>query len=135
MTKIAIALFFFVLFLQLVAALLTYVTVSSGRYIEGNPTSATLQISYGLTGGLILTILQGTILSMAPLTTYLGSLKYSQSNLVQPFKKASLMIAVKYFFFPLAASVFVYLALIAGAEVLHDFAMFLSNGQINLWSF
>ncbi len=135
MTKIVIALFVSVLFLHGVAAILTYITVSSGKYIEGNPTAATLQISYGLTGGLTLTLLQGTVLSIIPLITYLGTLKYAQSSLVQPFEKASMMRVVEYFFFPLALCVLIYLSLIAGADVIHDLAMILSNGRVNLWSF
>lgn len=135
MTKIVIALFVSVLFLHVVAALLTYTTVSSGRYVEGNPTTAMLQIRYGLTDGLMLTLLQGALLSIIPLMTYIGSLKYAQSNLVPPFEKAGLLQMVKYVFFPLAISVLVYLTLIAGADVIHDLAIVFSNGHLNLWSF
>ena len=135
MTKIIITLFISVLFLHGVAAILTYVTVSSGKYVEGNPTTATLQISYGLAGGLTLTLLEGTLLSIIPLMTYLGTLKYAQSSILQPFEKVGMMRVVKYFFFPLAISVLVYLSLIAGADVVHDLVMLLSDGQTNLWSF
>jgi hypothetical protein len=104
-------------------------------YVEANPTTATLQIAYGLTGGLVLTLLQGTVLSMVPLMTYIGTLKYAQSNLVPQFEKSDMMRVVKYIFFPLALIVLIYLAMIAGADVIHDLAMLVSNGHVNLWSF
>lgn len=135
MTKITISLFLAVLLLHVLAALLTYVTVSSGRYVEGNPATAMLQINYGMTGGLTLTLLQGTALSVIPLMSYLAMLKFSQSNLVPPFEKASTMKAVKYFAFPLALAVLLYLTTVAGVDAIHDLAMLLSNGKINLWSF
>jgi hypothetical protein len=135
MTKIIISLFLIVLTLHAVAALTTYVSISLGRFVEGNPTTAELQFSYGLTNGLMLTLIQGTVLSIIPLITYLGTVKFAQSNSIQPSEKESVMRLVKYFCFPLALSVLVYLTLIAGADVTHDLAMILSDGKINLWSF
>jgi hypothetical protein len=135
MTKIIISLFVAVLILHGLAALTTYVAVVSGKYLESNYTTAELQISYGLTIGLVLTLVQGTALSVVPLMTYLGTAKYARSNFVHPSKKDWLMRLVKYFFFPLSFSVLLYLAAIAGADVTHDIAILLSNGKISSWSF
>ena len=135
MSKIVISLFALVLFLHCLAALLTYVTIGSGRYVESNPTAALLQINYGLATGLTLTLVQGTLLSAVPLAIYLGTLKFSRSEYVPLSDRAFTTRFVKLLFFPLVLCVLVYLAAIAGADVVHDLAMFLSNGQLNLWSF
>ena len=135
MTKIVILLFVALLLLHAAAALLTYVTVGSGRYIEGNPATAALQINYGLTRGLTLILLQGTALSAIPLMSYFAMLKFSQSTLLPPIEKAGTVKAAKYFAFPLALAVMLYLTAVAGADVIHDSAMLLSNGKIDLWSF
>jgi len=133
MTKIITALFLAVLILHAVAALLTFVTISSGRYVEGNPTAAALQISYGVTTGLTITLLQGTMLSVVPLAIYFGTLKFSRSDFVPLSDKAFVMRFVKFLFFPLAVAVLVYLTMIAGTDVIHDLAMFLTNGQVSLF--
>jgi hypothetical protein len=135
MTKIIIALFISVLTLHVTAALLTYATVSSGRYVESNPTAAMLQINYGLATGLTLTLVQGTLLSAVPLAIYLGTLKFARSDYVPLPDRAFATRFVKLLFFPLALFVLAYLAAIACVDVTHDLAMFLSNGQLNLWSF
>ncbi len=135
MTKIIITLFILVICFHLVAAYITYITISSGNYVEGNPTAAELQISYGLTNGLIVTLIQGSALSIIPLLTYLVPAKFAQSHFVQPFEKERTMNIVKFFSFPLALSILIFLVLIAGVDVAHDLAIFLSNGQINLWAF
>jgi hypothetical protein len=135
MTKVIIVLFVAVLLLHIVAALLTYLCIDSGRFVESNPTTATLQIYYGLTPGLLITLVQGTVLSIIPLMTYLGTVKFAQSNRIKLFKKQEPLTLIKYFFFPLALSILVYLMLIASADVIHDTAMLLSNGKINTWTF
>jgi membrane protein insertase Oxa1/YidC/SpoIIIJ len=134
-TKIIISLFVSILFLHATAALLTYITISSGRYVEGNPTTAMLQFIYGVPAGLALTFLEGTAMSMVPLTIYMGTLRYAQSKMVPPCDKPLTMQFVSYCFFPLALFVLGYLMAIAGADVIHDLSMVLSGGTINLWSF
>jgi hypothetical protein len=109
--------------------------VSSGKFVESNLTAAEFQISYGLANGLLLTLIQGTVMSFVPLMIYSGTLKFAQSNLVQVDKRESTLRLVKFFFFPLALSVLLYLTIIAGVDFTHDLAVLLSNGKINLWSF
>ena len=135
MTRIVISLFVAVLILHVAAAIVTSVTVSSGRFVEGNPAAAELQFSYGVPAGLAVTLIEGTILSMVPLFIYLGALTFTRSSYVPACDKQQTMQFVKYCFFPLAVFVLGYLIAIAGADVIHDSAMLLSNGQINPWSF
>jgi hypothetical protein len=135
MSKVIIAFFVTILSLHAVAALLTYLCVSTGRFVESNMTTASLQINYGLTTGLFITLIQGTLLSMIPLITYLGTTKLAQSNRLKLFEKQEPMNLIKHFFFPLALLILVYLMLIASVDVIHDTAILFSNGRIDTWTF
>lgn len=135
MTKIVVGLFIIVLALHLTAAILTYACVSSDRFFEGNPSTAVLQTDFGLIGGLTLTLIEGTVLSMLPLTMYLAMSKFTFSNRVTPIEKEQLTRWLKFFSFPLAAIALTYLALIAGFDVTHDLIMFVTNGKIDTWTF
>lgn len=135
MTKIVLALFITVLALHIAAAILTYTCVSSNMYFEGNPSTAELQTSFGLTGGLILTLIEGTALSALPLTIFVAMSKFTFSSKVTAFEKEKLTGLLKFFSFPLAVVLLAYLGLIAGFDVAHDFTMLLSGGRINLWTF
>jgi hypothetical protein len=135
MTKIIISLFCAVLILQGIAALVTYFAVGSGRFVEGNPTTAELQINYGLANGLMLTLFQGALITLVPLTTFLVTIRFARSKSVRRYEKESMMSAVKYLFFPITLSVLIFLTLLACADVTHDLAMLISNGKINLWGF
>lgn len=135
MTKIIISLFCAVIVLHCVAALVTYVAVGSGEFVEGNPTTAELQINYGLANGLMLTLFQGALITLVPLTTFLVTIRFAQSKSVRRYENESMMSAVKYLFFPIALSVLIFFTVLACADVTHDLAMVLSNGRVNLWSF
>ena len=134
-TKIVLGLFFAVIMFHVAAATVTYFSISRGGYVEGNPTTATLIFTYGLTPGLLLTLTQSTILTVVPLITYLASTKFSQLGSMNPPERRSAQRIAKYFLYPLASAVLIYLLLVAGADFTHDLALLLSHGSITTWTF